>query len=137
MFLELLETADFDVEAAQRGIVFLDGMHRRDAQEELVDLLKVGSSQVKLFPQELRIEIASMLFVCFGTFLELDRLTARRGRHPEQPILEDDLLTLGVLPTFVRRLRAIVRVSPLDELIMTRLVISANLNRWPNDSNNR
>jgi len=135
MFLRLLEAADFDIDAAQRGIVFLDGMDRRDAQEELVDLLEGGSSRVKLFPQELRIDIVSMLFVCFGAFLELDELIARRGRHPEQPILDDDLLTLGVLPSFVRRLRAIVRVSPLEEHAMTHLVVSADLKRWPNDSN--
>jgi ATP-dependent Clp protease ATP-binding subunit ClpX len=127
IFYRLLRAADFEVEAAQRGIVLLDGMEQRDAQEQLVELLKDGSSRVKVFPQELQFEIASILFVCFGNYLDLDEQITRHGRHPEQPIRNDDLLDFGVVPAFVRHLRAIVRISRLDDETVARLAASADL----------
>jgi ATP-dependent protease Clp ATPase subunit len=128
IFFKLLDASDFDAEAAQRGIVFLSGMDQREAQERLIELLESGDGNA--FPHELRIELISPLFICHATFAGLDEQIARQGRHPEQPIQSSDLLAFGVLPAFVRRLRAIVRILPLDEELTAQLASAADLTRF-------
>jgi ATP-dependent Clp protease ATP-binding subunit ClpX len=128
----LLNASDFDAEAAQRGIVLLDGMDSRNAQEMLVNDLE-GKVE-KALPSGLQIEVACILFVCLGPFIGLNEQLIRQGRHPEQPIASDDLLAFGVLPDFVRRLRAVIRLSPPDEETVMRLTASADLQRFAKGS---
>jgi ATP-dependent Clp protease ATP-binding subunit ClpX len=125
IFFKLLKAGDFDAEAAQRGIVLLRGTDVREAQERLIDLLE--SEDGNAFPHEPRIGIASILFVCHAAFAGLDEHVVRQGRHPEQPTQTGDLLAIGVLPAFVRRLRAIVRILPLDEEMTAQLAAAADL----------
>jgi ATP-dependent Clp protease ATP-binding subunit ClpX len=125
---KLLHASDFDAEAAQRGIVLLDGMDSRDAQEMLVNVLEERGDMSLL--HALQIDLASILFVCLGAFVGLDEQIVRQGRHSEQPITSADLLAFGVMPEFVRRLRAVVRISPLDEETQLRLATTADLTHW-------
>jgi ATP-dependent Clp protease ATP-binding subunit ClpX len=133
IFISLLQAADFDVELAQRGVVFLDGIDVSDAQEMLVRLLE--EKRFAVVAPSVQIDIASILFVCRGDFAGLDERMVRRGKHPEQPITKEDLLALGVRPEFMRRVGAILRISPLEEETVVRLVCSADLKRWPTDPN--
>ncbi len=125
ILFKLLDAGDFDAETARRGIVLLNGMDSRDAQEMLVNVLE-GKDE-RAFPAALHVDVASILFVCLGPFIGLDEQMVRQGWHPEQPITSEDLLACGVLPEFVRRVRAAVRVAPLDEETVTRLAASADL----------
>jgi ATP-dependent Clp protease ATP-binding subunit ClpX len=132
VFYRLLQAGDFDVETAQRGIVFLDRIDLPEAQEMLVNLLEDKGPAAAIPGRQL--DVASILFICRGGFAGLDEQMVRRGRHPEQPITSEDLLALGVSLEFMRRVLAIVRVSALDEEIVVRLIASADLKRWSNDS---
>jgi ATP-dependent Clp protease ATP-binding subunit ClpX len=104
---KLLVASDFDVELAQHGIVYLDGVERKEVQEALLRLWQepfcdaVGG---------LKLDVRGIPFVCGGTFAELDEVNVER------------LIAAGARPDWVGCLSAIARVVPLDEESLTRIV---------------
>ncbi|HJT76939.1 MAG TPA: ClpX C4-type zinc finger protein, partial [Gemmataceae bacterium] len=122
----LLQAGDYDVKAAEEGLVYVDGIERRDVQQALLTALTGGSM---LPAPGLRLETGGILFLCGGPFPGLEDALAARGRHPEQPLTNEDLLALGMLPELVRRLQAVVPVSPLDEEALARLLGCVNMEK--------
>src|SRR5262249_46924348 len=109
---KLLLASDFDVKVARRGMVYLDGIDQPDVQQSLPNLLDGVTNDLL---RRLNLDSANVLFICGGTFIGLDSVIARRGRHLEQPVTDDDLLAFGLIPELVSRFQVIVRVAPLDE----------------------
>ena len=73
-----------------------------------------GTADYRL-PHGFQMKVRNLLFLCGGRFEGVGEVVASRGRHPEQPLVAEDLIAWGMPSEVVRRFRAIVTVAPLND----------------------
>jgi ATP-dependent Clp protease ATP-binding subunit ClpX len=161
ILLKLIQAADYDVKKAETGIIYIDEVDKvarkadnpsitRDVSGEGVQqaLLKILEGTTASVPPQggrkhphqefLTIDTTNVLFVCGGSFAELDKIIERRVGHKGigfgatigprdgrdtgelfEDVLPEDLLEYGLIPEFIGRLPVVSAIHQLtrDDLI--------------------
>ena len=143
----LLQVADYNVELAERGIVFID-VSGEGVQQSLLKLLE--GSMVNVPPKGGRkhpdqdyvhIDTKNILFICGGAFDGIERKIAQRlnthvvGYNSVQNvkkidkkdmmkyILPQDLKSFGLIPEIIGRLPVLTYLNPLDKEALRSILV--------------
>jgi ATP-dependent Clp protease ATP-binding subunit ClpX len=144
IILKLLQSADYNVERAQRGIVYIDEIDKISRKSDNPSITRdVPPQGGRKHPQQefLQVDTTNILFVCGGAFAGLEKIISARGRStsigfgakvmaPEdrkqgeifRDVEPEDLLKYGLIPEFVGRLPVVATLEDLDEASLKRIL---------------
>lgn len=125
IYFQLLESAEFDLEATQRGIIYLHGTDVPSVWPAMIDALQ--RRVVNAFPNGPEVDTRNILFICSGQFAAPDDSSAVTEANRNAAISFDELVSLGIDRNLATFFGAAVRLPPLDEETLIRVVGSANV----------
>ena len=149
ILLRLIQAANFNVEEAQRGIIYIDEIDKIARKSDNPSILEGTVANVppqggRKHPSQefIAFDTTNVLFICGGAFDGLDKIIQRRvgeksigfkiENMPENEKLKDeeilsalepeDLLRYGLIPEFIGRLPSIVALNKLDEDALIEII---------------
>lgn len=143
ILLKLLQNADYDLERAEKGIIFIDEIDKlarkgenvsitRDVSGEGVQnaLLKIIEGSIVNVPPQggrkhpyqeyIRFDTTNVLFICAGAFDGIAKVKnnvvgIKKQIDKEEKIAVQELVKYGIIPELVGRLPVIVTLDELKE----------------------
>ena len=152
VIVKLLQAADYDVERAQRGIIYIDEIDKIASGEGVQQaLLKMLEGTVASVPPQggrkhphqefIQVDTTNILFICGGAFDGLDKIISRRtskksmgfgaeiGSAAEQDlgllfqqVQQQDLLKFGIIPELIGRLPVVATLDSLSREDLVRIL---------------
>ena len=128
ILLKLIQAADYDIERAERGIIYIDEIDKIARKSE-----KPQGGRKHPNQEMLQIDTTNILFICGGAFDGMDKVITKRTakktlgfgadvqRAEERDVsailkevVPEDLLKFGLIPEFIGRLPVMVTLDLLD-----------------------
>jgi ATP-dependent Clp protease ATP-binding subunit ClpX len=127
LLFHLLQAANFDLERCQRGVLFVSGLERPAAQQ---DVSKLWDATTATLLSDLELDLRKVLFVCGATLASFDNATCNSNGRADQKLTVTAPDRVGAHPDWIRGLAAVGRVEPFDEASLMRIVQSVDFRRF-------
>ena len=145
----LLQVADYDVAATERGIVFIDEIDKIARKQDNPSITLLEGSIVNVPPKGgrkhpdqdyIHVDTRNILFICGGAFDGIERKIAQRlnthvvgydsvqnqqhidTKNLMKYIVPQDLKSFGLIPEIIGRLPVLTYLDPLDRDALRRIL---------------
>ena len=115
ILLKLIQAADYDVELAQKGIIYIDEIDKITRKSENPSITRDVSGLDKIIDERIGKKV-----IGFGAKIESKKEIDKSAIYGE--LLPQDLLKFGLIPEFVGRLPIVATLKELDREALIQIV---------------
>ena len=139
ILLKIIQAADYDIDRAQCGIIYIDEIDKITRKSENTSITRDVSGEG--VQQGIQIDTSNILFICGGAFDGLEKIIESRigkksigfgadvfGQKETdlgellRQVLPEDFVKFGLIPEFIGRVPVNVSLNPLDEEALVRIL---------------